>query len=74
MISKEQFEIIKKHYVKGTRIELVEEVDVNSMLEQGEKGTITSVDNLGFIHIDWDNGGSSVLEYGIDDFVVLNKE
>lgn len=73
MISKEQFETVKKLYAKGTRIELVEEVDVNSMLEVGEKGTITRVDSLGYIHIDWDSGISGVLLYGIDDFNVIKK-
>mgnify|MGYP002715826854 CR=1 FL=1 len=69
----EQINLLKKHYPVGTRIELVEEVDVNSTLEQGEKGTITRVDSLGYIHINWDSGISGVLLYGIDDFNVIKK-
>lgn len=72
-MNQEQINLLKKHYPVGTRIELVEEVDVNSTLEQGEKGTITRVDSLGYIHINWDSGISGVLLYGIDDFNVIKK-
>lgn len=40
----------------GKRIELVEMVSDPHPIETGTKGTVTYVDALGTLHVDWDNG------------------
>ena len=46
---------IKKMYPKGTRVELVY-MDDKFAPPIGTKGTVRHVDDLGTVHISWDNG------------------
>jgi len=45
-------------YEKFDRIELVSTTDMFTQLHPGDKGTVTHVDDLGTVHINWDNGSS----------------
>lgn len=40
----------------GTRVEFVSTTDPYSRLEPGDRGTVSSVDCLGTLHVRWDNG------------------
>ena len=61
-------------YPKGTKIKL------NSMQDDypvpsGTKGIVDFIDDAGQIHVNWNNGSSLALIYGVDDFeVIKNKE
>lgn len=46
---------LRRKYPKGTRIKLVEMKDKQAV-ETGTIGTVNHVDDLGVIHVDWDNG------------------
>lgn len=64
-----QIELIKKHYTKGERVKLINMDDPYSKLQNGDEGTITDVDDIGQIHVNWDNGSSLALNYCEDDFI-----
>ena len=66
-------EILRKNYPKGTRIELVFMNDFRS-IKPGTKGTVNHVDDMGTIHVDWDNGRRLGLIYDEDEFNVLEDE
>lgn len=66
-------EILRKKYPKGTRIELVFMNDARSVAP-GTKGTVRHVDDMGTIHVDWDNGRRLGLIYDEDEFNVLENE
>ena len=48
---------LRRRYPKGTRVELVEMLDSQAP-PVGTKGTVNHVDDMGTIHITWDNGSS----------------
>lgn len=41
---------------RGARVKLVHCNDQHTKLEPGELGTVTFVDDLGTVHVRWDNG------------------
>lgn len=53
--SNELIELMKKRYPKGTRIELIAMEDPHPV-PFGTKGTVRHVDDMGTVHVDWDNG------------------
>lgn len=52
-------------YSKGTRVELMKMNDVQAP-PIGTKGTVQAVDDIGTIHVSWDNGSSLGVAYGED--------
>ena len=71
--SDELVKILQKKYPKGTRIKLVFMNDFRSVAP-GTKGTVRHVDDMGTIHVDWDNGRRLGLIYDEDEFNVLEDE
>lgn len=60
---------LREQYPKGSRIELLESVtDPYHPLPAGSKGTVWAVDDAGQLHVNWNEGGSLALIYGIDSF------
>ena len=60
---------LREQYPKGSRVELLEFVtDPYHPLPAGSKGSVWAVDDAGQLHINWDEGGSLALIYGIDSF------
>ena len=45
----------KESYPKGTRLELIYMED-SQAVPSGTKGTVVCVDDMGTIHMKWDNG------------------
>jgi hypothetical protein len=64
--SKETVLRIKEQYPPGTRVELICMDDPYSKLKPGDQGTVSFVDDIGTIHINWDCGSSLGVAYGID--------
>ena len=58
---------LKRDYPKGTRIECVWMDDFQAVPE-GTLGTVTCVDDIGTIHVSWDNGSGLGLVPGTDRF------
>lgn len=64
---------IRKGYLVGARVELLEMNDPYRVMPKGLKGTVTWVDDTGTIGVDWDNGSSLGVVYGIDRCRIINK-
>ena len=69
MDKNKQIQILKNHYVKGLRVELINVNDEFCKLKKGDTGTITKVDDICQIHVNWDNGSTIALVYGEDRFI-----
>lgn len=65
-IRRETVERLKQQYPVGTRVELVRMQDEYRNLAPGEKGTVTGVDDIGTIHVNWDCGSTLGVAYGED--------
>lgn len=63
---REIVEKIKKEYPSGTRVELVHMDDPYRNMTPGMKGTVSSVDDTGTIHVHWDDGCHLGIVYGED--------
>lgn len=72
MNNRNQVERIKNMYPIGTRIELLSTMDDMQGIEKGTKGTVIGVDDIGTIHMKWDNGRGLGLIPGEDNFKVLS--
>lgn len=63
---------IRERYPEGTRVELVMMEDpYNTKLKPGDQGTVTYVDALGTVFVDWDNGSKLGLVHGEDVFRII---
>ena len=56
------------------RIELISTSDPYTTLKPGDRGTVDFVDDLGTIHITWDNGSKLGLIPGEDHYKLLEDE
>ena len=65
--TKAQLEALRSRYPKGTRVELVSTSDPYTKLQPGSKGTVSFVDSMGTIQIDWDNGSGLGMIPGVDE-------
>lgn len=68
-----QAQRIKESYPPGTRVMLLSMEDPWAPVPSGTKGTVEVVDDIGQIHMKWDNGRSLALVPGEDSFRKLTK-
>jgi hypothetical protein len=54
--------------LKGKRVRLLYCSDRYTRLAPGEEGTITFIDSLGTVHVDWDSGSKLGMVPGEDRF------
>ena len=64
---------VKKLMPAGTRIELLDMKDPNS-LPIGSLGTVDFIDDAGQIHMNWDCGSTLALIPNVDDFRIIPDE
>lgn len=69
-----QAERIKETYSSGTRIELISMEDPFAPIPSGTRGTVKVVDDIGQLHMHWDNGRSLAVVPGEDSFRKLTPE
>lgn len=69
-----QAERIKENYPPGTRIELISMEDPFAPIPSGMRGTVKVVDDMGQLHMHWDNGRSLSVVPGEDSFRKLTQE
>ena len=62
---------MKEQYPHGTRIQLDYMGDDPRPIEPGTKGTVRTVDDMGTVHCDFDNGRCLGLVPGEDSFHVI---
>ena len=63
-----------KDELKGKRIELISTTDPYTELKPGDRGTVDFVDDLGTIHITWDNGSQLGLVPEEDQYKIVEDE
>lgn len=56
-ISKELLDSLRTNYPTGTRVKLIQMDDAQAP-PVGTMGTVAYVDDIGTIHVKWDNGSS----------------
>lgn len=67
MLKKYQLESLRNQYPAGTKVELIEMDDFQAP-PPGTKGIVRFVDDIGTIHVSWENGCGLGLVYGEDQF------
>ena len=65
--------VYKEQYPIGTRIELISMEDAQAV-PPGTRGTVVCVDDMGTIHMKWDNGRTLGLIPSEDSFRVVKEE
>lgn len=58
---------------KGDRVELVS-MDDNQAPPVGTCGTVYHIDDIGTIHVRWDNGSGLGLIPGVDQYKIIKEE
>lgn len=72
ILSKDELEERKKAYPVGCRIKLLFMDDPYATCPvEGSIGTVTRVDPLGDLEVNWDCGSTLKVIYGVDSFVRL---
>lgn len=71
--TQDEIKYIREKYVAGTKIELVKMYDLLAPVPEGTKGIVNFVDDIGTIHINWENGSGLGLSVGIDEFKILEE-
>ena len=64
---KEKIKRIKEQYPKGTKV-CLEHMEGEAQLPAGLKGTVQFVDDIGQIHVRWENRSSLALHEEVDSF------
>lgn len=65
-ICRRRIESLRESFPAGSRVELVRMDDAQAP-PIGTLGTVKAVDDIGTIHVAWDNGSSLGLVLGVDD-------
>lgn len=71
--SQKEVDRIKEQYPVGTRIELISMDDPHAPIESGMQGTVDMVDDIGTLHMKWDNGRTLGIVPGEDNFKVISR-
>lgn len=66
-IHPEMLKQLKEYYTSGTRVMLLHMSDPYTNLRQGDRGTVTLVDDIGTIHVNWDRGSMLGIVFGEDE-------
>jgi hypothetical protein len=64
-LRRETIEHLRESFPRGCRVELLQ-MDDPQAPPIGTRGTVTGVDDIGSIMVDWDNGSSLSVAYGVD--------
>lgn len=70
---RQQAKRYKEQYPPGTRLQLINMEDPYAPVESGTRGTVKLVDDIGQIHMHWDNGRTLALVPGQDGFRTLTE-
>lgn len=73
VMSRKEVEALRKRYPKGTRVALVSLEDPYVRIPEGTEGTVDTVDDIGTIHVRWDNGSRLGAVPGVDTIRKVNE-
>lgn len=71
-LTKEKLEALRKEYYEGARVRLNYIADFSAP-PIGTEGTVWHVDDLGTIHVIWDNGQHLGVAYGEDSCSLIKE-
>ena len=75
MITRDQLLRLREIYSPGVRVRLAYMNDpYRPDLKEGTLGTVSSVDDMGTVHVQWDCGSSLGVVYGVDRCEVLKED
>lgn len=69
--NKEYIEQLRKKYPLGTKIQLISMHDEKYPVLPGTMGEVTHIDDMGSIHMKWENGSSLAIIPEVDSFKVV---
>lgn len=69
-LSRKEINNLRRKYYEGLRVKLIEMNDTQAP-KVGTKGTVIGVDDIGSILIDWDDGSTLSVVYGVDRIEIL---
>ncbi len=72
--NKAYLEQLRKQYPIGTKIQLISMRDEKYTILPGTIGVVTHIDDMGSVHLKWQNGSSLALIPEVDSFKVLGAE
>lgn len=72
--NKEYLEQLRKRYPVGTKIQLISMRDEKYPILPRTIGEVTHIDDLGSIHMKWQNGSSLAIIPEVDSFKVVAAE
>ena len=73
MLKREEVERIKEKYPKGTPIRLYS-MEGEHTVPPGSRGVVEHVDDIGQIHMKWENGSSLALNVEEDRFDIITQQ
>lgn len=65
---------LRKQYPIGTKIQLISMRDEKYPILPGTIGVVTHIDDMGSIHLKWQNGSSLAIIPEVDSFRVVRAE
>lgn len=63
---------IREKYINGTRIKLLSDMDDKQPIKAGEMAEVEYVDDMGTIHVEWDNGRTLGIVPEVDNFEIVS--
>lgn len=73
MLSRKEIERIREKYPKGTPIHL-HNMEGETAVPPGSRGIVDHVDDIGQIHMKWENGSSLALDTEEDRFDIITRQ
>lgn len=70
---RKEIERLRKKYPEETRVRLFS-MTGEPQMQEGLTGTVRFVDDIGSIHVDWDNGSTLALIPDEDDFEIVKEQ
>ena len=64
---------LKEHYKPGSKVKLVRMNDPFTHIPAGTIGIVTGVDDIGTIHVAWNNGSTLGVVFGEDECVKIKE-
>lgn len=66
-----EVKLLKEKYPKGTTVRCLYMNDPYNPVPRNTLGTVNFVDDIGQIHVSWENGSSLALNIDEDDFEII---
>ena len=73
-MSRGRIEFYKEHYPVGTRVQLDKMGDDPRPVPAGTKGTVVAVDDIGTLHVKFDNGRALGICPEVDSFHKISEQ